>query len=105
MDHFPVTKTSRIEGRREPRIAARIEVHLRKADDSTIGEILTSENMSSCGARLMAGGRWKPGEAILLKALKLNLIACGRIAYCHKLENGKFEVGVDLASSLGDLPK
>lgn len=106
------TKTSRLEGRQEPRVPARIEVQIRKADDSTIGEILSTENISPHGARLQAGGSWKPGEDVLLKALKLRFMAQGRIVYCHRLlhdsllnillGNSKFAVGVEVVSPEGN---
>lgn len=84
------------EGRQEIRIPARIEVHLRKADDSGSGEVLSTENISVHGARLLAYGPWKLGEAVELRAMRRNLVAEGKIAYCRRLESGKYAVGVKI---------
>lgn len=86
----------------ERRVAARIEVHIRKADDSNMGEILSTENISTHGARLLAKVAWKPGEAVLLRALKRNLVAEGRVAYCRRLKSGKFALGVKITTLVRD---
>lgn len=95
-------RRSGLEGRIEKRIPARIEVHIRKSDGSNLGEILSTENISTRGARLLAGSFWRPGEEVLLRVLKRTLAAEGKIAYCRRQENGKFALGVTITSVVSD---
>lgn len=90
------------EGRGESRVPARIEMHLRKANGSEIGEILYTENISSGGAAFFASTRWHPGEKVLVKALRVRFIAEGQIVYCRPAHDGKFAVGLRMISREGD---
>ena len=88
----------------EPRTTARVEFHVRKADGSSLGEILFTENISRGGAGFLSGSSWKPGEKVLLKALRLNFTAEGEIAYCRRTNHRKFAVGVSVTSPKGKWP-
>lgn len=97
----PGTKGVRLDGRKEPRVPARIEVHLRKAEGSNPGEIVFTENICSRGAGLFTGSSWTPGEEVLVRPLRLRMAALGRIVYSHRHETGRFAVGIEVASPKG----
>lgn len=96
------TSRVRLGGRKEARVPARIEVHIRKADGSNLGEILFTENISSTGAGLFTASSWNPGEMVLLKALRLSFVAQGRIVYSRRMPAGKFTVGVAVLAREGN---
>ena len=102
MAHGQSTKREWPEGRKEPRVPARIEVHLRKGDGSNLGEILFTENVCCGGVGLVAGNYWKPGQEVLLKSTRLGFIILGQISYCQRVGERRFAVGVKILSGEGN---
>lgn len=96
------TKRKWPEGRKDPRVPARIELNLRKADGSDLGEILFTENVCRGGVGLFTGNFWRPNQEVLLRALRLGFTARGRIVYCHRVADRHFAVGIAVFSNKAD---
>ena len=82
--------SDRIEGR----AAITVRVCLILPDNSPQSEIARTENVSSHGARVIAGKLWQTGKSALVRSEEGQFEWTGRVVYCQRLPDGKFAVGL-----------
>jgi PilZ domain-containing protein len=87
-------------GRNEIRIARTVAVELSRLDASLPGETTFTENVSPHGARVWTKQRWQPAERVLLCSPEPSLHTQARVAYCQRLENKGFAVGLELSAHM-----
>ena len=80
--------------RKEKRNPEKVAVAL---SDGTVAEYVSTENVSSRGARVRTARRWKPDTPVLAKSTWYELRAEGRVVYCQPLPDTTFAVGLEFA--------
>jgi len=80
-----------------------MEVAVQIAGHPTIPgvELTFTENVSGRGARVLTSRRWPPNERLTLASLAGNFQAHARVAYCVKVPNRGFAVGLEFRSPSG----
>jgi len=90
-----------LEGRREKRNSAKIELQIRKLRDlPSVAEVVLTENLSRHGIRVLSTTAWEPGEHLCIRASLGGSEMRARVVYCRHLESEKFALGVELLSSV-----
>jgi hypothetical protein len=84
----------RFEGRLEKRAVAAISLILVAADDQSFSEQVTTENLSSQGARVISKRPWQPGEQVRIVTLTGEYQRPARVIYAQPLMNQTFRVGL-----------
>jgi hypothetical protein len=84
--------------RNEKRIARTVAVELSRLYASLPGETTFTENVSLYGARAWTKQRWQPEERVLLSSPETSVYAQARVAYCQRMENKGFAVGLELSA-------
>src|SRR5260370_41435432 len=84
-------------GRFERRIARAVTVEIRPEDDGILTERTLTENVSPHGARVLVEREWRPGQQMMVISPKEGVCARGHIAYCQRLAERRFAVGVGLS--------
>lgn len=64
-------------------------------------ELTFTENVSGRGARVLSSRRWPRNERLVLASLAGNFQAQARVAYCEKVPNRGFAVGLEFKSPSG----
>ena len=64
-------------------------------------ELTFTENVSARGARVLTSRRWPSNEHLRLASLAGNFQAQARVAYCVKVPNRGFAVGLEFKSPSG----
>jgi hypothetical protein len=54
-----------------------------------------TEDVSSHGARVISATQWPVGETVLVAIPGFHFTAAARVAYCERLAEGKFGVGLE----------
>src|SRR5260370_23055336 len=82
-------------GRMERRLPIIVVVRLAQAEcASTNGDERTyTDNISSRGARVYSARPWQLGDAVQVTPRNEDP-ACGKVVYCHTLEDGRYAIGV-----------
>jgi len=80
--------------RTEDRAAISVPVCLILPDNSPHAEIAHTENVSSHGARVIAGKFWQTEKSALVRSEEGQFEWTGRVVYCERLPDGKFAVGL-----------
>lgn len=75
-------------------------VDLVRTDGTRIKETALTQNVSAVGMRLTTEKIWRPGDCVLLRPHEKRIPAQMRVVYCHRLENGRFAVGLQLMDEL-----
>lgn len=65
--------------------------------DGTVAEYVSTENVSSRGARVRTARRWEPDTRVLVKSTWYDLRAEGRVVYCQPFPDTTFAVGLEIA--------
>jgi hypothetical protein len=84
-----------LSGRMERRLPIIVVVRLAQVECATPnGEEGTyTDNVSSRGARVYSARPWQLGDAVQVIPRNEDP-ACGKVVYCHTLEDGRFVIGV-----------
>ena len=87
-------------GRVEKRLPIAVPIWLTSSKNPGPFEKAATENVSSLGARIVAGGRRQPGEAVVLLC-STGCVAHGQIVYAQPLpgEENHFALGVRLQNN------
>ncbi len=80
--------------RTEDRAAISVAVCLIPPDNSRHSEFARTENVSTHGARVIAGKLWQTGKSALVRSEEGQFEWTGRVIYCEHLPDGKFAVGL-----------
>lgn len=70
-------------------------------DDLLLSELVSVENVSGLGARVVTGRSWTTGSHVLVKSSSGDLWARARVAYCHGIGRKTFAVGLDFLARTG----
>jgi len=85
-------------GRVERRFSATVDVHMASLDRPWLLEQAVTENVSPCGARILAKDEWRSGERVVLASPGGSYPYQARVVYCQVLDTGKTAVGLQLAT-------
>lgn len=83
------------DGRIEKRLSTSVPVYLTAMTEPRSRERTTTENVSSCGARVISKGFWRSGEEALIAPLTGESPRVGRVVYCEVRTEGCFCVGLE----------
>jgi len=80
----------------EKRVPVAIVVHLARAEDHTAEgpELTYTDNISAHGACVISSRQWKSGELVEVTSLNERITLRGRVAYCAKRQDGRYDVGL-----------
>jgi hypothetical protein len=88
-------------GRREKRNSAKVKLQIRKPQEpSSMAEVVSTENLSPSGVRVLSTTAWKPGEHLCIRASLGGSETRALVVYCRPLETRKFALGIELLSSV-----
>lgn len=89
---------TRKQRRMERRTLARVEVQLLSTHAILINEFALTENVSRYGARVVTKTQWQPDQDVTVKLLRKNLSDPARVAYCNRVREEEFAVGLKFSS-------
>ena len=92
-------------GRYDKRIRKEVVVELVRPDASELKEAAVVQNVSARGVRIATEQVWRPGDHLLLISPESGFRTQARVVYCHRLENNRFAVGLELSTPLGEWAK
>jgi hypothetical protein len=81
-------------GRLEKRIQLSLPVQVSSLYDPSRTERTTTENVCSLGMRLLTQKARELNERLMISSLVGDMRALARVVYCHRLPDGRFEVGI-----------
>lgn len=85
-------------------IAIIVELN-RLHDQSVFGKELTyTDNISSHGARVFSCRYWQKGELVQMTPIKGRAPIQAKIAYCQKLADGRYGIGLNFRDALSTAP-
>ena len=90
--------STRAEKRIPMAVAVRISGHSAQPGQETT----FTEDVSSCGAKVLSNRRWKVEERLLLATLTGNFRSVARVAWCRPVRDAGFAVGLQLAETSGN---
>jgi len=81
----------------EKRVPIAIVVHLAHAEEQATekAELTFTDNISAHGACVVSAQRWKPGEMAEVTSLNDKIMLVGRVTYCKKRGDDRFDVGLN----------
>jgi hypothetical protein len=91
-------------GRSERRIPCTVPMWLTSLESGGILERVTTENVSSLGARVLATKSWPATESVLV-SFPPGFSTGARIVYCHRLPSENFALGIRLQNPPSDWMK
>jgi hypothetical protein len=81
------------------RLARAISTDNQKTGQSKyVDERTYTDNISLHGARVFSRSPWTPGEPVRVAPLN-QAYACGSIAYCERLEDDRYAIGVSFRNA------
>jgi hypothetical protein len=83
-----------LEGRKLPRTATRLLVHILSVRDPRLTDLASIENLSSRGARVTTQRTWELGSQVVIRAISGGMNARARVVYCQPIAKD-FAVGLD----------
>ena len=86
-------------GRLEKRIRLAVPVEISSPGDPSAIERTATENVCSLGVRVLLQGPKGVNERVMLRSLVGDLRTLARVAYCQRLPNGRFGVGIQFLGS------
>jgi hypothetical protein len=92
-------------GRCDKRIRKEIVVELVRPDALEPKEVALVQNVSARGVQVATGHVWRPGDNVLLSSPESGVRTQARVVYCHRLENNRFAIGLELSTPLGEWAK
>ena len=84
------------ENRKEKRNPETLQVLLSSAADPSSIESALTENVSSRGLRVRTERPWTRDTLVIVLTWESQLWARGRVAYCQRLPDGAFAIGLEL---------
>lgn len=83
----------------EKRVPVAIVVHLARIEDHTAEgpELTYTDNISAHGACVISSRRWKAGEDAEVTSLNDRITLRGRVAYCQKRGQDRYDIGLYFA--------
>ena len=84
-----------MEGRREKRNSARLQVLVSNLAQPWLTEQVSTENITSYGMRVQTERPWEPGTIVLIKSFQDELRARARVVYCKALQRRTFGLGLE----------
>jgi hypothetical protein len=85
----------------ETRIPMEISVHITGHVKLPGTETTFTENVSLRGARVLSTRRWKPNDRLVISTLAGSFHSVARVAYCRKVPQAGFAVGLEFVESSG----
>lgn len=98
----PWGRSTMLEGRKKERNPARLQVFLSSQANPLIAELVSTENISSYGARVQSVRAWKPGTPVVLKSFEGELLARAMVVYCQPIQRKQFALGLRLIVRRGE---
>jgi hypothetical protein len=89
-------------GRLEKRIRLEIPVQISRPEDPSITERTTTENVCTLGARVLTRAARQLNERLMINAHAGNLRILARVVYCERLPDGRFGVGLQFNTQVGE---
>jgi hypothetical protein len=90
-----------MEGRREKRNSARLQVLVSNLARPWLTEQVLTENITSYGMRVQTERPWEPGTIVLIKSFQDELRARARVVYCKPLQHKTFGLGLEFLARTG----
>lgn len=84
-----------MEGRKEKRDAARVQVLMSSLAQPLLAEQASTENVTSYGMRVQTERPWELGTIVLLKTPRGEALARARVVYCKAVEPKTFHLGLE----------
>ena len=84
-----------MEGRKEKRNVARVQVLLSSLAQPLLSEQASTENVTSYGMRVQTERPWALSTIVILKTPKGELLARACVVYCNALEGKIFQLGLE----------
>ncbi len=91
-----------LEGRKQPRASERFLVQMSAVYDPRMSELVSVENVSPQGTRVMTARPWEAGSHVELTRPNGDRYARARVVYCQPLDGKGFAVGLNLLTLAGD---
>ena len=85
-------------GRSEKRTPVELAVLLSGLNERPFKERAFTENVSSRGLRAITKRMWQPGDRLMVSFDTEPIPGLARVAYCQRLANKKFAVGVAVSA-------
>lgn len=79
-----------------------LRVLLSSGAQPVMAEYASTENVSSCGARVRTDRPWKPDSRVLIKSTQGSPWARARVVYCQTLQCKVFALGLEFLARTGD---
>ena len=89
-------------GRLEKRIRLAVPVEISSLGDPSATERTATENVCSLGVRVLLNGPKEVNERVMIRSLVGDLKTVARVAYCQRLPDGRFGVGIQFLESAID---
>jgi PilZ domain len=90
--------------RAEVRLAAVEPVSVSALERPTDLESTRTQNISRRGARVMTQRIWEPGTQLLIKAMRSDFWAQGRVVYWRSFSNSRYAIGLEFIAQTGAWP-
>ena len=94
-----------MDGRKEKRSAARLEVLLSNPAEPWLTEAVSTENICSSGMRVQTVRRWERGAIVHVKSPQDEHWARAKVVYCkplpHPLHQKTFSLGLEFLPRTG----
>jgi len=87
-------------GRSEKRTPVELAVLLSSLNERPFKERAFTENVSSRGLRAITKRMWQPGDRLLVSFDGEPIPGLARVAYCRRLANNRFAVGLALPAKV-----
>ena len=87
--------------RHEKRVPMAVAVHISGHHDVPGVETTFTENVSARGARVLSFRRWNPNDHLSFESLPGDFRAKARVAYCERLRDDGYAVGVEFLEPVG----
>ncbi|MGA3294211.1 MAG: hypothetical protein ABSE45_09555 [Candidatus Acidiferrales bacterium] len=87
--------------RRETRIPMEVGVHISGHAALPGTETTFTENVSSCGARVLSTRRWKANDRLIVTTPAGSFRAVARVSYCQGAPETGFAIGLELVEQTG----
>jgi hypothetical protein len=85
----------------EKRVPMAIAVHISGHKELPGVETTFTENVSARGARVLSIRRWSPNDHLSFESLPGNFRAKARVAYCERLRDDGYAVGLEFLEPAG----
>jgi hypothetical protein len=85
----------------EKRVPMAIAVHISGHQELPGVETTFTENVSARGARVLSVRRWNRDDRLSFESLPGNFRAKARVAYCDRLRDDGFAVGLEFLEPVG----